>query len=72
MSEKIIPDSIDNALSNVTGRITETAGALLDAALTYAGRNVIKRYKFSKADDALNKLRKEILSLQIESQMRIE
>lgn len=23
----------------------------LDAALTYAGRNVIKRYKYNKADD---------------------
>lgn len=51
MSEKIIPDSIDNAIDNVTGKVTETAGDLLDAALTYAGRNIIKRYKFSKADD---------------------
>mgnify|MGYP002512310261 CR=1 FL=1 len=50
MSEKI-PNSVDDAIGNVTGKVTETAGDLLDAALTYAGRNVIKRYKFNKADD---------------------
>jgi len=38
-------------LNNVTGKATETTGDPLDAALTYAGRNIIKRYRFNKADD---------------------
>jgi hypothetical protein len=51
MSELKLPESIDNALANATGKVSETAGELFDAALTYVGRNVIKRYKFNRADD---------------------
>lgn len=46
-----VPDSIDKTIENSLGKVSGTAGDLLDAALTYAGRNVIKKYKFSQADD---------------------
>jgi len=51
MSELKLPESLDTALGNVTGKVSETAGDLFDAALTYAGRNVIMKYKFNRADD---------------------
>jgi hypothetical protein len=51
MSNIILPDSINNIINNTTGKVTETAGDLLDAALTYAGRNIINRYKYKKVDD---------------------
>lgn len=77
MFEIKIPDSIDKAINNVTGKATETAGDLLDAALTYAGRNIISRYKINKADEkfqitAYKQAQEQALKLQEIKNLKIQ